>query len=72
MPSDNGNSQCPPKIMPPVIPGNHQTKAFSYARLVNNAFGSSTHGYRSKKINVTVPTNASGLPGGTRAPPRNF
>ena len=65
-------SSCPAKVIPIIIQGNDKTRAFSYARLVNNAFGSSTHGYRSKKITVSVPENASGLPGGRRPPPRNF
>ena len=65
-------SLCPVKAIPIIVPGNDKTRAFSYARLVNNAFGSSTRGYRSMKITVPVPENASGLPGGTRPPPRNF
>ena len=71
MPITNSSS-CPAKVIPIIIQGNDKTRAFSYARLVNNAFGSSTHGYRSKKITVSVPENASGLPGGRRPPPRNF
>jgi len=65
-------SFCPAKVIPIIIQGNDKTRAFSYARLVNNAFGSSTHGYRSMKKTVSVPENASGLPGGRRPPPRNF
>jgi hypothetical protein len=65
-------SFCPVKAIPIIIPGNDKTKAFSYSRLVNNAFGSSTRGYRSMKGTVPLPENASGIPGGTRSPPRNF
>ncbi len=66
------NKVCPVKAIPIIIPGNDKTKAFSYSRLVNNSFGSSTRGYRSMKITVPLPENASGLPGGRRPPPRNF
>jgi len=65
-------SFCPVKAIPIIIPGNDKTKAFSYSRLVNNAFGSSTRGYRSMKRTVPLPENASGIPGGTRSSPRNF
>jgi len=62
--------------MPITRPGNERTKAFGYARLVNNAFGTTSRGYRSKKqivkLNTDVYGSAAGAPGGTRSPPRNF
>ena len=67
---------CPPKVIPITRPGNERTKAFGYARLVNNAFGTTSRGYRSKKqivkLNTDVYGSAAGAPGGTRSPPRNF
>lgn len=74
--ANGSGSKCPPKVIPITRPGNERTKAFGYARLVNNAFGTTSRGYRSQKqivkLNTDVYGSAAGAPGGTRSPPRNF
>jgi len=67
---------CPPKVFPIVVSGNDKTKAFSYSRRVNIAFGQSVRGYRPTRNTITVDVNSfgrtAGAPGGSGAPPRNF
>ena len=75
--NSNGNeNNCPPKVIPIPKVEKEQIQAFRYSRLVNNAFGTTSRGYRSKKQIVKLKTDvygsAAGAPGGTRSPPRNF
>ena len=47
--NSNGNeNNCPPKVIPIPKVEKETIQAFRYSRLVNNAFGTTNCGYRSK------------------------